>query len=93
MFILKETNFLFVMTTPGLKEFDCKNKHHVMWLKKFTDCIQKMDLSNSRTMGILLSNNPFGVEMKPEAFIDIHAGLSIKYAGNVLDGSAWIPSK
>jgi len=42
-------------------------------------------------MGVLLSNNPLGVVMKPEAFIDIHAGLSIKYAGNVLNYNAWIP--
>jgi len=91
VFILKETNFLFIMETAGLKEFDCNNKHHVLWLQKFTDCIQKMDLTNSRKMGVLLSNNPMGVTMRPEAFIDIHAGLSIKYAGNVLNGTAWIP--
>lgn len=80
------------METAGLKEFDCKNKHHVTWLAKFTDCIQDMDVSNSRRMGALLANNPMGVEMKPQAFIDIHAGLSIKYSGNVLNGSAWVPT-
>jgi len=79
------------METSGLKEFDCSNKHHVLWLQKFTDCIQKMDLNNSRKMGVLLSNNPVGVVMKPESFIDIHAGMSIKYAGNVLNGTAWVP--
>ena len=80
------------MPTPGLKEFDSNNKHHVMWLKKFTDCLNDMNSTSSRKMGLLLSNNPFGVEMKPETFIDIHAGLSIKYSGNVLNGSAWIPT-
>lgn len=85
---------------PGLKEFNCKNKHHVLWLKKLTGCIDNMsgiDPTSEKSrqvsmqLGTILANNPMGVEMKPAQFIDIHAGLSIKYAGNVLFGEAYIP--
>tara|TARA_R110002074_G_scaffold400594_1_gene596417 strand:- start:603 stop:878 length:276 start_codon:yes stop_codon:yes gene_type:complete len=84
-------------TTPGLKEFKPDNEEHVIWLRDFTDCIQ--NLGGDQTEGIssglrikrLLGSNPMKVMVKPEAFIDMHAGISIKYAGCVLDGSAWIP--
>ena len=85
------------MNTAGLKEFDCKNKTHVKWLQKFTDLMNNLggveDPSKySMQVRMILSNNPMGVTIPPEAFIDTHAGISIKYAGNVLNGSAWVPS-
>lgn len=83
-------------STVGLKEFDCKNKTHVRWLQKFTDFLNKMGYAENPTghaaqLRTLLANNPLGVTIPLEAFIDTHAGISIKYAGNVLNGSAWIP--
>ncbi len=86
-------------TTPGLKEFDPKNKRDVKWLGKLTDCInmlggdEKAGAAAGQMIITILNNNPWGLEIKPEAFINIHAGLSIKYSGNVLGGSAWIPPK
>ena len=85
--------------TPGLKEFDPKNKRDVKWLAKFTDCVnmlggdEKDGIAAGQKIMKALANNPWGLEMKPEAFINIHAGMSIKYAGNVLDGTAWIPHR
>lgn len=79
------------MSTPCLKEFDPKNPKHVIWLKELTDIIQKMDMSMGHKMGALIKQNPFNVEIPMEAFIDVHAGLSIKYAGAVLSKNAWLP--
>jgi len=85
--------------TPGLKEFDCTNEKHVMWLKHVGDCVEQLHQDGvagqaaGLQLGNLLNNNPFGLKMPMEAFINIHAGMSIKYSGNVLNGSAWIPPK
>lgn len=86
--------------TPCLKEFDPKNKHHVLWLQKLDDVINKMMASSIRSaagpaalLGPVLRTNPFGVDIPPEAFIDVHAGLSIRYASNVLAGTAWLPTR
>lgn len=87
-------------TTPGLKEFDPKNKHHVLWLQKLDDVINNLMAAGVRStagpaalLGPVLRTNPFGIDIPPEAFIDVHAGLSIRYSSNVLSGSAWIPTK
>tara|TARA_Y100001936_G_scaffold100254_1_gene98580 strand:+ start:3745 stop:4026 length:282 start_codon:yes stop_codon:yes gene_type:complete len=87
--------------TPGLKEFDCKNKSHVLWLKKFSESIEAIGrvdhnnqgqvISTGQNMTMVMNNNPMGVVIKPEQFIDVHAGISIKYSGNVLAGEAYIP--
>ena len=79
------------MPTPCLKEFDSKNPKHVIWLKELTTLIQNMDMSTGHKMGALIKQNPFNVEIPLEAFIDVHAGLSIKYAGAVLCKNAWLP--
>tara|TARA_R110002074_G_scaffold308924_1_gene479677 strand:+ start:465 stop:731 length:267 start_codon:yes stop_codon:yes gene_type:complete len=85
--------------TPGLKEFDPSNETHVKWLGMLTDCVnmlggdEKEGIEAGRKIMVILRNNPWSLDMKPEAFINIHAGMSIKYAGNVLDGTAWVPSK
>jgi hypothetical protein len=98
--VLKDTNFFMEMDkTPGLKEFDCKNKHHVLWLQKIGGCVENLQLDGGAgaaaglRLSNLLKNNPMGLTMPLEAFINIHAGMSIKYSGNVLNGSAWIPPK
>ena len=80
------------MPTPGLKEFDSKNPKHVIWLRELTNIITNMDMSMGHKMGALLTKNPFNVVIPPEAFIDVHAGLSIKYAGDVMNKKAWVPS-
>ena len=85
--------------TPGLKDFDPKKERDVKWLAKFTDCVnmlggdEKAGMAAGQKIMQALASNPWGLEMKPEAFINIHAGMSIKYAGNVLDGSAWVPPR
>ncbi len=79
------------MSTPCLKEFDSKNPKHVIWLKELTSVIQNIDMSMGHKMGALIKQNPFNVEIPIEAFIDVHAGLSIKYAGAVLAKNAWLP--
>lgn len=94
--LLKGKFFFLVMQTVGLKEFDCKNKTHVKWLKEFTDVLNEMGstgdmVRHGQKIRMILGNNPMGVDIKPEAFIDTHAGISIKYAGNVLNGTAWVP--
>ena len=85
--------------TPCIKQFDPKNKHHVKWLQKLDSIINEMiELSGSGStaglsarMGTILNNNPFGETIPPQAFIDVHAGMCIRYAANVMNNSAWIP--
>ncbi len=86
--------------TPGIKEFKPKNKEHVQWLQRLDAILNAMMSSNpgsssspAARMGTVLANNPFGVTMPVEAFIDIHAGMSIIYSSHVLTGDAWIPTK
>jgi len=78
-------------STPGLKDFNAKNPKHVIWLKELSVILENMDMSMGHKMGSLLKNNPFNVEIPAEAFIDVHAGISIKYATAVLKGDAYIP--
>jgi hypothetical protein len=65
-------------------------------LKEFTDILNDMGSGDDvvkygHKIRMILGNNPMGVDIQPEAFIDTHAGISIKYAGNVLNGTAWVP--
>ena len=89
---LKITNVFYTMSTPGLKEFNANNKDHVKWLTKL-DGVLNETIESGRPvarMSTILANNPFGVTIPPEAFIDVHAGLCIKYASNILKGKAWV---
>ena len=84
-------HFYFSMPTPCLKEFDPMNPKHVIWLRELTIGIKNMDVSMGHKMGSLMNKNPFNVKIPMEAFIDVHAGISIKYAGAVLEKKAWLP--
>mgnify|MGYP006140079859 FL=1 len=84
--------------TPGIKEFKPKCEEHVKWLQRLDAILigmMRADPGSSKPsaqrMGLVLKSNPFGVTMPIEAFIDIHAGMSIIYASHVLSGDAWIP--
>ena len=89
--------------TPGIREFKPDNQEHVQWLKKLDGLLNEMmsagpkgptgSAGSSARMGYLMRNNPFGVTMPLEAFIDIHAGMSIRYSSHVMSGDAWIPPK
>lgn len=78
-------------STPGLKDFNPKNPKHVIWLKELSSILENMDMSMGHKMNALLKKNPFNVEIPAEAFIDVHAGISIKYCTAVLKGEAFIP--
>ena len=75
------------------KDFDPANREHVEWLQRLTKFIHSMNPTEQLNLRVILENNPFGKNIDPVAFIDTHAIMSIKYAGEVLmEKGAFIPS-
>ena len=79
--------------TVSHRDFDTTNRAHVEWLQRLTRFIQEMNPTATNNLKTILENNPFGKKIDPVTFIDTHAIMSIKYAGEVLmDKGAYIPS-
>ena len=78
-----------------VKNFDCKNEEHVMWLKDV--CKNMAKVSNGEKCDIIkiANTNPLPGKPKmknPMDMAEIHFMLAMKYASAVLDGAAFVPS-
>lgn len=86
------------MTTPTdrfAKAFNPQNMTHVMWLSKFFEYAEKLDDRSTVDIGTFINTNPMGLTLKKEEMLDwvhIHFILGMKYAQNVLKGTAFVPS-
>lgn len=73
-----------------IKQFDCMNEEHVMWLKSINDAAHK--LSDGKSLWVAINNNPFGYKIENTMDIPgLHMTLATKYTGAVLQKQAWVP--
>lgn len=78
-----------------VKNFDCKNEKHVMWLKEVGAGMAKVSIGERYDISKIVNNNPLTGNPKmsnPMDWAYIHFQLAMKYANSVLNGNAFIPS-
>jgi len=78
-----------------VKNFDCKNEAHVMWLKDIGKAMAKVSTGDRVDIANIANSNPLPGTPKmknPMDMAEIHFMLCMKYATAVLDGQAFIPS-
>jgi hypothetical protein len=77
-----------------VRSFDCKEKEHVLWLKRVGKAMAKsIDGSRVNIMGIV-NENPLPGKPSMENPMDwayVHFQLAMKYTTAVLDGEAFVP--
>jgi|TARA_R110000851_G_scaffold99135_1_gene214068 hypothetical protein len=78
-----------------VKNFDCKNEEHVMWLKQVGEVTAKTMNGDKIDITKYIHNNPIKGNPTMENPMDwayIHFQLTMKYATAVLSGVAFIPN-
>ncbi len=79
-----------------VKNFDCKNEAHVMWLKEVGELMTKATTGEMIDIAKIANENPLpgNPQMKnPVAMAEIHFMLSMKYATAVLNHDAFVPTE
>ena len=78
-----------------VKNFDCKNEEHVMWLKEVGQSMVKVSNGEKFDVVKLANKNPLPGNLtlkNPMDMAEIHFMLAMKYANAVLSGDAFVPS-
>lgn len=81
--------------TDFVRNFDCKNEAHVMWLKEVGQGMAKVSAGEKFDIARIANNNPLSGKptMKnPLDMAEVHFMLAMKYATAVLNGEAFVPS-
>lgn len=79
-----------------VKNFDCKDEEHVMWLKEVGEIMAKVTMGGKADIIGSVNNNPLKntpTMTSPADWAYIHFQLAMKYANSVLSGDAFIPVK
>ena len=79
-----------------VKNFDCKNEAHVMWLKDIGKAMAKVSTGEKLDIAKIANNNPLPGTPKmknPMDMAEIHFMLSMKYATAILNCDAFVPIK
>lgn len=82
------------VTSKFANAFDSTNSAHVIWLSKFFDFAENI-ATKRPDVDSFINSNPMGIVVKKEEMLDwvqIHFMVSMKYARDVLNGKAFIPS-
>lgn len=77
-----------------VKNFDCKNENHAMWLKIIGGAMAKSVNGDPVDMMSAVNSNPLPGNPKidnPMDFAYVHFQLCMKYANAVLNGEAFVP--
>ena len=79
-----------------VKNFNCKNEDHVMWLKKL-GCVIAKSMSGERiNVEAAVNDNPLPTKPVISNVADwayVHFQLCMKYANAVLSEDAFVPGK
>lgn len=78
-----------------VKNFDCKNEEHVMWLKKVGEVMVKSISGERIDLIATVNNNPLPDKPKmnnPTDWAYIHFQLAMKYTSAVLNCDAFVPT-
>lgn len=78
-----------------VKDFDCKNRDHVMWLKEMGQVMTKVSGGEKVDVISYMNNNP--IQSNPTItkvmdLAEIHFMLAMKYANAVLNSDAFVPT-
>lgn len=79
-----------------VKNFDCKNEEHVMWLKEVGQAMSKSVGGDRVDLASIVNTNPLKDSPKmtnPADWAYIHFQLAMKYANAVLSCDAFVPSQ
>ena len=79
-----------------VRNFDCNNEEHVMWLKEVGRGMAKVSAGERYDIIKIANGNPLPGKPKmknPMDMAEVHFMLAMKYATAVLDGAAFVPSK
>lgn len=76
------------MNREIINKFDAQNKDHVKWLKKLQKVSNNLE---SRGLGAVCDETPFGTKIKPMDIPELHFCLAMKYVEAVFNHTAWIP--
>jgi hypothetical protein len=77
-----------------VKEFDCKDEKHVMWLKKVGSAMAKTTTGEKVDIIGIVNDNPIRgnpTMNNPMDWAYIHFQLAMKYTNAVLNQDAFIP--
>ena len=83
------------MAEVFVKNFDCKNEKHVMWLKEVGAGMAKITAGQKYDITTTVNANPLTGNPKmsnPMDWAYIHFQLAMKYTNAVLNSDAFIPS-
>jgi hypothetical protein len=78
-----------------VKNFDCKNEKHVMWLKEVGEVMAKVTMGGKADIIGLVNSNPLDgtpTMTSPADWAYIHFQLAMKYCNSVLSGDAFVPA-
>lgn len=81
--------------TDFVKNFDCKNEEHVLWLKLVGEVMTKATMGEKVDLVSTVNTNPLINSPKmsnPADWAYIHFQLAMKYSTAVLSGNAFIPT-
>lgn len=73
--------------------FDCKNKNHVLWLKKVSNAMKKDDAINITN---IINNNPLPGKPSIDSYINwknAYSEICANYTDAVLNFNAYVPDK
>ena len=79
-----------------VKNFDCKNEEHVMWLKEVGQVMSKSMSGERVDIMSTVNANPLNNSPKmnnPADWAYVHFQLAMKYASAVLSCDAFVPTK
>lgn len=81
--------------TDFVKNFDCKNEEHVLWLKHVGEVMTKVTMGEKVDLVSAVNTNPLANSPKmsnPADWAYIHFQLAMKYSTAVLSGNAFVPT-
>lgn len=78
-----------------VRNFDCNNESHVLWLKNVGDAMAKVTMGGSVDLISIVNDNP--IEGTPQMtnpmdWAYTHFQLAMKYSTAVLNNSAYLPT-
>lgn len=78
-----------------VKNFDCNNERHVLWLKDVGDAMTKTTMGEKIDLIKVVNENPIDGNPQmsnPMDWAYIHFQLAMKYSTAVLNGDAYLPT-
>lgn len=78
-----------------VKNFDCNNERHVLWLKDVGDAMTKTTMGEKVDLIKVVNENPIDGNPQmsnPMDWAYIHFQLAMKYSTAVLNGDAYLPT-